>query len=183
MKQVTTGWIHRRRQEETAGRFSYERRGPYNMPSLVLLHPDIPQNLGACLRLTACFAARLHVIEPCGFPMDHTKLRRAGMDYIQHTDLIAHRSWEEFLEHRTSHPGRLMLAETDGATNLYETTFEANDYLLFGSEGRGTPRELYESMHAVFRIPMRDGMRSLNIAMSAGIALAESYRQLRWPLS
>lgn len=149
---------------------------------LVLLYPDIPQNLGGVLRLSACLNAEVHVIEPCGFPINHTRLKRAGMDYIQHVTLLTHASWENFLAHREAHPGRLLLAETDGSIPLYDTCFENGDYLLFGSEGAGTPRALYEAMDSIFRIPMRKGMRSLNIAMSAGISLSEAYRQLRWEL-
>lgn len=150
---------------------------------LVLLHPDIPQNLGGCLRLAACLQVELHVVEPCGFPMDHARLRRAGMDYIRHATLRSHKSWGHFLTHRETHPGRLLLAETDGASSLYGTVFQQGDYLCFGSEGAGTPRELYAQMNHSFRIPMREDLRSLNIAMSAGIATGEAYRQLRWPLA
>lgn len=149
---------------------------------LVLLYPDIPQNLGGVLRLAACLNAEVHVIEPCGFPINHARLKRAGMDYIQHVTLLTHASWEHFFTHREAHPGRLLLAETDGSVSLYETCFESGDYLLFGSEGAGTPRILYGAMDAIFRIPMRQGMRSLNIAMSAGIAASEAYRQLHWKL-
>lgn len=150
---------------------------------LVLLYPDIPQNLGGVLRLAACFATPLHVIEPCGFPMDHARMRRAGMDYIRHAELVSHPDWEHFRSYHAAHPGRLLLAETDGSIPLYDTRFEAGDYLLFGSEGAGTPRALYGEMDSVFRIPMRETMRSLNIAMSAGIATSEAYRQLRWAFS
>lgn len=150
---------------------------------LILLYPDIPQNLGGVLRLSACMGTEVHVIEPCGFPLDHARMKRAGMDYIDHTALIRHPSFTHFNTYRAQHAGRLMLAETDGTTSLYDTTFTAGDYLLFGSEGAGTPRALYSSMDHIFRIDMRNSMRSLNIAMSAGIATAEAYRQLRWSLA
>ena len=152
------------------------------MPHLVLIQPDIAQNLGAVLRLAACFALPVHVIEPCGFPLDSTRLKRAGMDYIQHVTLTRHLSWPHFRTHHAQHPGRLLLAETDGTASLYDLTLTETDYLLFGSEGSGTPRALYADMDTVFTIPMRRGMRSLNIATSTAITTAEAYRQLRWPL-
>lgn len=104
------------------------------------------------------------------------------MDYIQHVTLHTHKNWEHFLAHRESNHGRLILAETDGETSLYNTQFQPHDYLLFGSEGAGTPRELYSQMDASFHIEMRKGMRSLNIATSAAIVLSEAHRQLRWAL-
>lgn len=149
---------------------------------LVLLYPDIPQNLGGVLRLGACMGTEVHVIEPCGFPLDHARMKRAGMDYIQHVTLITHKSWEHFLIHRATHQGRLILAETDGRTSLYNTQFQPHDYLLFGSEGAGTPRELYSQMDDTLHIEMRRGMRSLNIVTSAAITLSEAHRQLRWAL-
>jgi tRNA (cytidine/uridine-2'-O-)-methyltransferase len=150
------------------------------MPAIVLYQPDIPQNLGALLRLSACLALPVHVIEPCGFPLDDAKLRRAGMDYIQHATLTRHKSWEHFREHQAAHPGRLVLCETDGQTPLFDFSFAATDYLLFGRESAGTPRELYAHMDASLHIPMRPGARSLNLAMSAGMIATEVYRQLRW---
>ena len=86
------------------------------MLNLVLFQPDIPQNFGATLRLSACMGCRIHVVEPCGFPLDHAKLRRAGMDYIDKAQWQRHLNWETFLDHRQIHPGRLMLLETDGQT-------------------------------------------------------------------
>jgi len=148
------------------------------MPALVLIHPDIPQNLGGILRLCACLNLPLHVIEPCGFPLDDARLRRSGMDYIPHAAFHRHASWEHFEHART--PGRLLLAETDGTTPLYDMAFTPGDYLLFGSESAGTPRPLYEKMDQTFRIPMRETLRSFNLAMSAGIVAYEAWRQLRW---
>jgi len=150
------------------------------MINLVLFQPDIPQNLGACLRLSACLGARVHIVEPCGFPFDHAKLRRAGMDYIDKVEYIRHLNWNAFLDHRQTHPGRLLLLETDGTTCYTEFAFLPTDYIVIGSEGAGTPRALYEGMEAVLTIPMRPGVRSLNMAMSAGILVAEACRQQQW---
>lgn len=148
------------------------------MIRLVLFEPDIPQNLGACLRLTACMGAELHVIEPCGFPLNDAKLKRAGMDYMRHATLIKHASMDHFFAYRDSHPGRLLLLETDGDTRYSDHVFARSDYVMVGRETAGTPRELYTRMDHVLTIPMVEGRRSLNMAMSAGMVVAEACRQL-----
>ena len=150
------------------------------MLNLVLYQPDIPQNLGAMLRLSACLGAAIHIIEPCGFPLSHQKLRRAGMDYIDQATLIRHHDWPAFLDYQSDHPGRLMLLETDGTTHYNDINFKPSDYLVLGQESAGTPRALYAQMDKILTIPMRAGMRSLNVAMSAGIVLAEAARQQGW---
>ncbi len=150
------------------------------MLNLVLYQPDIPQNLGACLRLSACMGATIHVVEPCGFPFDHAKLRRAGMDYIARANYLRHNSWEAFLEYRANHPGRLLLLETDGARRYSDMAYESGDYIVLGSETQGTPRALYAQMDETLTIPMREGVRSLNVAMSAGMVVAEACRQQGW---
>ncbi len=148
------------------------------MIRLVLFQPDIPQNLGACLRLGACLGADIHVIEPCGFPLNHSRLRRAGMDYIDHVRLITHLNMDKFLEYQRAHPGRLVLLETDGAAPYTTHRFAPSDYLMLGRESAGTPRALYSIAEGTLCIPMRPGMRSLNVAMAAGIVVAEACRQL-----
>lgn len=150
------------------------------MLNLVLYQPDIPQNLGACLRLSACMAATVHVIEPCGFPMDNQKLKRAGMDYMLKARYIRHMHWDAFLAYRAEHPGRLMLLETDGAMPYDQVKFTQTDYVMLGRESAGTPRELYAAMDALLTIPMRNGVRSLNVAMAAGMLTAEACRQMDW---
>ena len=150
------------------------------MIRLVLFEPDIPQNLGACLRLCACMGAELHVIEPCGFPLDDTKMRRAGMDYIQHVTLIKHASIDHFFDYRNTHPGTLLLLETDGDTPYGQHHFTRSDYVMVGRESAGTPRGLYARMDRLITIPMVEGRRSLNMAMSAGMVVAEACRQLRF---
>ena len=150
------------------------------MLNLVLYQPDIPQNFGACLRLSACMGATIHVIEPCGFPLDDAKLRRAGMDYIHKANFVRHLNWGAFLDFRQRAMGRLMLLETDGTTNYTDMRYELTDYIVLGSEGAGTPRSLYEQMDTTLTIPMREGVRSLNVAMSAGMLIAEACRQQEW---
>lgn len=150
------------------------------MIQLVLYQPDIPQNLGAVLRLSACMGATVHVVEPCGFPFDDQKLRRAGMDYMHKARYLRHRSWEAFLSHRAQQPGRLLLLETDGATAYDQIAFQPTDYVMLGRESAGTPPELYAQMDATLTIPMREGVRSLNVAMAAGMLVAEACRQQGW---
>ncbi len=152
----------------------------WRMLNLVLYQPDIPQNFGACLRLSACMGATIHLIEPCGFPIDSAKLRRAGMDYIGKASYIRHVNWQAFLDYNQIHPGRLLLLETDGTTRYTDFHYQPSDYIVLGSEGAGTPRALYAQMEATLTIPMREGVRSLNVAMSAGMLVAEACRQRGW---
>lgn len=152
------------------------------MLNLVLYQPDIPQNFGACLRLSACLGATIHVIEPCGFPLDDAKLRRAGMDYITKAKYVRHLHWQAFLDYRRAAPGRLFLLETDGTTRYTDIAYQESDYVVLGRESAGTPRELYAQMDATLAIPMREGVRSLNVAMAAGMLTAEACRQQEWRL-
>ena len=150
------------------------------MLNLVLYQPDIPQNLGAVLRLSACLGATVHIVEPCGFPLDDVKLRRAGMDYIDQAKYRRHVNWQAFQTHRQSAPGRLFLLETDGTTCYTNIAYRPGDYVVLGRETAGTPIELYGQMEATLTIPMRAGLRSLNLAMSAGMLVAEACRQFGW---
>ncbi len=147
---------------------------------IVLYQPDIAQNFGAILRLSACLGCVVHVIEPCGFPLDAAKLRRAGMDYIHKAQYVRHINWQAFLDYRQEHAGRLILLETDGACCYTTMQYQPQDYIVLGSESKGTPRALYAQMDATVTIPMREGLRSLNVAMSAGMLVAEACRQKHW---
>lgn len=150
------------------------------MINLVLFEPDIPQNLGACIRLSACMGCRLHIVEPCGFVLDDKKLKRTAMDYYHQATLVRHRSWDAFLDYRQAHPGRLLLLETDGSAIYTAFHYAPTDYIMLGRESAGTPRNLYEVMDATVHIPMRTGARSLNVAMAAGMLIAEVSRQFDW---
>ena len=150
------------------------------MINLVLFEPDIPQNLGACVRLSACMGCTVHVVEPCGFPLDDKKLKRAAMDYFDYAKVIRHRSWDQFLIHRAANPGRLLLLETDGSAIYTAFSYDTSDYIMLGRESAGTPRDLYNEMDATLHIPMREGVRSLNVAMAAGMLIAEVSRQFNW---
>lgn len=142
---------------------------------LALYQPDIPQNAGAILRLAACFGVRVHIIEPCGFVLDDRRMRRAGMDYLDKAALIRHSGWAAFV---AADPGRLVLATTRAATRLDEFAFAEGDCLLFGRESAGVPDEVHASAHARIRIPMRPGLRSINVAQAAAILTSEALRQL-----
>jgi tRNA (cytidine/uridine-2'-O-)-methyltransferase len=149
------------------------------MIRLVLFQPDIPQNFGAAQRLCACMAAELHVIEPCGFLFSNAKLKRSAMDYASQSPPIRHVDFSAFQTYRLQHPGALLLLETDGTTNYTQHRYAPGDYILLGRESCGTPRELYSAMNATLHIPMQPGFRSLNVAMAAGMVVAEACRQLK----
>lgn len=142
---------------------------------LALFEPDIPQNTGAVLRLAACLGAGVDVIEPCGFVWSDRHLRRAGMDYLDRVELTRHRSWTDFAAAEPR--GRLVLLTTAGAERLWSFRFRADDVLLLGRESSGVPGHVRDAAAATLRIPMRAGMRALNVAMAAALALGEALRQ------
>jgi tRNA (cytidine/uridine-2'-O-)-methyltransferase len=150
------------------------------MVQLVLIEPDIPQNLGAMLRLSACLGCPIHVVEPCGFALNNTKLKRSGMDYVDKAIMHRHADWKHFLDYHQARPGRLLLLETDGTRRYTDVTYSDTDYILLGRESAGTPRNYYTVMDDIITIPMRDGVRSLNVAMAAGMVVAEAARQKGW---
>jgi len=146
---------------------------------LALFQPDIPQNVGACIRLSACFGVELHVIEPVGFQFDDRAMKRAALDYGPLGHMTRHADWEAFQRDRG--PGRLVLFTTRGATTLSDFTFEADDVLLFGRETAGAPDHVHAAADARVFIPIRPETRSLNLSVSAGIGLWEGLRQTRQP--
>jgi tRNA (cytidine/uridine-2'-O-)-methyltransferase len=146
---------------------------------LALYQPDIPQNTGAMLRLAACFGLGVDVILPAGFVFDDKRMRRAGMDYIDQVEIARHSSWESYLESRNAAPsGRLVLLTTQGERAYTDFAFAAADSLLVGRESSGVPPEVAAAADARLVIPMRPGLRSLNVAMAAAIVTAEAVRQL-----
>lgn len=144
---------------------------------LALFQPDIPQNLGAALRLGACLGVPVDVIEPCGFPFSDAGVRRAAMDYGALADLTRHASWGDFLESPRRQAGRLLLFTTKGAAPLHGFEFREGDTLLFGRESSGAPPEVHAAADARLYIPLMPGARSLNLTVSAAIALSEALRQ------
>lgn len=142
---------------------------------LALFQPAIPQNVGASIRLSACFGVELHVIEPTGFRFDDRAMKRAALDYGPLGHLARHADWDAFQRDRG--PGRLVLFTTKGATPLNEFAFRPDDILLFGSESSGAPDFVHAAADARVVIPIRPEARSLNLSVSAGIALWEGLRQ------
>lgn len=143
---------------------------------VALFQPDIAGNVGTIIRTAACFATGVDLIEPMGFAWSDRALSRAGMDYADGASVTRHADWDAFLDTVDT---RIALFTTKGATRLDEARFAAGDILLFGSEGGGVPELVHARADLRVRIPMDQGMRSLNLAVSAGIALAEALRQTK----
>ncbi|MFM8820143.1 MAG: tRNA (cytidine(34)-2'-O)-methyltransferase [Phenylobacterium sp.] len=141
---------------------------------LALFQPDIPQNLGAAIRLGACLDTPVHVIEPCGFPLSDKAIRRAALDYGDPAEVVRHPDWNAFQAAAT---GRIVLFTTRGAVPLHDFAFRPDDILLFGRESAGVPDFVHESADARVIIPLSRGRRSFNLTVSAAIGLSEALRQ------
>lgn len=143
---------------------------------LALYQPDIAQNTGTILRLAACLGVPADVIGPTGFDMTDKALRRAGLDYLDHVELVRHVSFDTFQADR-DRAGRLLLLSSHASTPHTSFAFKPCDTLLLGRESAGVPQAVHEVADARLRIPMRPGLRSLNIAVAAAIVLGEALRQ------
>jgi len=146
---------------------------------IALFQPDIPPNTGTILRLCACLDVAAHIIEPAGFPVSDRAFRRAGMDYLDQVRLMRHISWAEFEKWRQEAGHRLVLFTTKAATSYLDFHFSASDILLFGRETVGVTDEVMEAADARLKIPLQSGLRSLNVAMAAAMAIGEALRQTR----
>ena len=144
---------------------------------LALFQPDIPQNLGAALRLGACLGVPVDVIEPCGFLFSDRGVRRAAMDYGKIAEMRRHAGWESFLDSQRASGGRLLLFTTRGAQAFHAFGFRPDDTLLFGRESAGVPEAVHAAADARLVIPLAPGARSLNLTVSAAIAVSEALRQ------
>src|SRR6185436_1184984 len=144
---------------------------------IALFQPDIPPNTGTILRLCACLGAAAHIIEPAGFPISDRHFRRAGMDYLDHVALTRHDSWQKFEQWRNEAGFRLVLFTTKGAGSYLDFSYRPDDVLLFGRESAGVTAEVAAAADARLAIPIRPGLRSLNVAMAAAMALGEALRQ------
>lgn len=144
---------------------------------LALYQPDIPQNLGANLRLAACLGVAVDIIEPCGFPLTDRGLRRTAMDYAENASVSRHSGWTSFRESQIASGSRLILLTTRAATRLDQFSFRTEDVLLFGRESAGVPEDIHNAADARVAIPLTPPARSLNVAMSAGIVLWEALKQ------
>ena len=141
---------------------------------LALYEPDIPQNAGALLRLGACLGVAIDIIEPCGFVLGDRRLKRAGLDYLADAELHRHASWASF---RAVPRGRLVLLTTRAQLAYHGFAFRADDTLLLGRETAGVPDAVHQAADARLRVPMRPGLRSLNVALAAALVLGEALRQ------
>ena len=133
------------------------------------------------MRVAACFGAEMDIVEPCAFPLTDKGIRRAAMDYQAAISPVRHASWNTYRQSREAALGRLVLFTTRGATGLWEFDFRPGDRLLFGRESAGVPDDVHDAADCRVLIPIRPGLRSLNVTVSAGIALAEASRQLGLP--
>ncbi|WP_416898926.1 MAG: tRNA (cytidine(34)-2'-O)-methyltransferase [Minwuia sp.] len=144
---------------------------------LALFQPDIPQNLGAAIRLGACLGTPIDIIRPAAFPLGNKDVRRAAMDYAQFAEINLHESWAAFLHALEGR--RLLLLTTSAATDLYDFSFRSDDVLMVGREGAGVPEEVHRAANWRLRIGIAGGARSLNVVNAAAMALGEAMRQTR----
>jgi len=143
---------------------------------LVLFEPDIPQNAGSLIRLGACMGVAVDVIEPCGFVFSQGAMRRAGMDYLGLADVVRHTSWSVYLAQAK---GRIVLATTRAAVPYIEFSFAPDDNIVLGRESAGVPDAVHDRAEARLRIPMKSGLRSINVAQAGAMILGEALRQTR----
>ena len=146
--------------------------------NIILIKPEIPHNTGAIGRLCVGLGCPLHLIRPLGFHLSDEYIRRAGLDYWEHLDVTVHDSWQDFLKH--AQPPHIHFLSTKGEKSLYECRFKREDALIFGSESKGLPPEMYkEYAKQLFKIPMPgEHARSINLANAVSIAAYEAFRQL-----
>jgi len=146
---------------------------------IALFQPDIPQNTGTILRLCACLDTVAHIIEPAGFPVSDRHFRRAGMDYLDQVTIMRHDSWSKYEQWRHDAGSRLILFTTRGLGSYLDYRYSSADVLLFGRESAGVPDAVAAAADARLAIPIKPGLRSLNVAMAAAMALGEALRQTR----
>jgi tRNA (cytidine/uridine-2'-O-)-methyltransferase len=144
---------------------------------IALYEPDIPQNTGTILRLAACLGIETHIVGPAGFPTSDRAFRRAGMDYLDQVSIMRHTGWDAFEAWRREDGARLILFTTAGAVPYLDRVYRPDDILMFGRESAGVPEAVHQAADARLVIPMRPGLRSINVAMAAAMALGEAIRQ------
>ena len=143
---------------------------------IALFEPDIPQNAAALIRLAACLGVPIDVIEPCGFLFSDAGFRRAGLDYVDLASIIRHASWDTF---RTALAGRMVLLTTRATLAHTAFAFAPSDTLLLGRESAGVPEFVHDAADARMRIPLKPGLRSLNVAQAGAMVLGEALRQIK----
>ena len=144
-------------------------------PIIALYEPDIPQNTAAIIRTCACLGAKLEIIEPCGFLLTDKRFKRVVMDYMDHNQIEFYQSSDKFFEAKKNQ--RIVLMTTKGSISYTKFKFNSDDTILFGRESAGVPKNVHQSIYNRLKIPMNKSARSLNIASSVAIILAESLRQ------
>jgi tRNA (cytidine/uridine-2'-O-)-methyltransferase len=142
------------------------------MLKIVLFQPEIAGNVGSIIRCCACFNADLHIIEPCGFPFDLNRIKKSSLDYIDHVKINRYKSFQDFYEKNINLNNRLILATTKSDNNVFNFEFKENDFILFGQESSGVPDFIHQLTPNRITIKMKNGQRSLNLAISCGIFLA-----------
>lgn len=147
------------------------------MIRLALYQPDIPQNTGTMLRMAACLGIAVDIVEPAGFDVSDRNFRRAGLDYLDRLEIARHASWRAFEAWRAERGARLVLASTRAATPYTQFAFAPGDVLLVGRESAGVPDEVHAAADARLVVPMRPGLRSLNVAVAAAMIVGEALRQ------
>ena len=144
-------------------------------PKIALYEPDIPQNTAAIIRTCACLGAKLEIIEPCGFLFSDKRFKRVVMDYMEEKTIEFYQSSEHFFNSKKNE--RIILMTTKGSISYSKFKFEINDTILFGRESAGVPDKIHETVNHRLKIPMISNKRSLNLASSVAIILAESLKQ------
>ena len=147
------------------------------MLRLALFQPDIPQNAGTMIRMAACLGLTVDIIEPAAFDVSDRHFRRSGMDYLERAAVSRHDSFRAFDDWRRAAGRRLVLAETDGAIALPDFAFNTDDVVMVGRESAGVTPEVRSAAEAVICIPMRPGLRSINVALAAAMVMGEALRQ------
>ena len=147
-------------------------------PKIALFEPDIPQNTAAIIRTCACLGAKLEIIEPCGFLLSDKRFKRVVMDYMNEKDINFYKSSGDFFNSKKNQ--RIILMTTKASISYTKFEFNKNDTILFGRESSGVPKRVHELIDDKLKIPMKNNKRSLNIASSVAIILAESLRQIRF---
>ncbi len=147
------------------------------MTKIALYQPDIAGNVGTIIRTCVCFDSELHIIEPCGFPLDMQRVKKSALDYIHHAKIFRHASFEDFFANEIlAKNQRLILASTKASVDYRKFNFAENDVLMLGRESAGVPDDVAAKAHERIFIPMQNQMRSLNVAISCGIILARAVK-------
>ena len=147
-------------------------------PKIALFEPDIPQNTAAIIRTCACLGAKLEIIEPCGFLFSDKRFKRVVMDYMDEKDIKFYQSADIFF--RENHKNRIILMTTKASISYTKFKFQKNDTILFGRESAGVPEKVHKALDNKLKIPMENNKRSLNLASSVAIILAECLKQTKW---